>query len=53
VTPVGDDRFGICESYNEDSEVTYGTPEALLEHPMGIKRLRDILRDMTVTDRTL
>jgi len=48
-----DDRFGIWEVGNECSEVAYETPEAMLEHPIGGKRLRDILQDMEVTDRTM
>jgi len=46
-------RFGICEAYHEENETCYDTAEALLDHPIGNKRLRDILRDMEVTERTV
>jgi hypothetical protein len=46
-------RFGICECYDEDNEVGYDTAEAMLDYPIGDKRLRDILQDMIVTDRTV
>ena len=50
---VKDGEFHILEVGNNGSRAIYGTPEALLDHPIGDKRLRDILHDMIVTDRTL
>jgi len=46
-------RFVICEAYREETQVIYDTPEAMLEHPIGGKRLRDILQDMKILERTV
>jgi hypothetical protein len=48
-----DQRFSICETKPVDNEVEYDTAEAMLDHPIGDMRLRDILEDMTVTGRTV
>jgi len=53
ITPNVGPGFGICEAYKEETETSYDTAEALLDHPIGDKRLRDILQDMIVTDRTV
>jgi len=50
---VEDRAFHILEVGNRDTRAIYETPEALLDHPIGDKRLRDILQDMIVTDRTV
>jgi len=50
----GDDRFCFGEAYKEKTIIWYDTAEAMLNHPMGGgKRLRDILQEMVVTDRTV
>lgn len=46
-------RFCISEVKPVDNEVEYDTAEAMLDYPVGNKRLRDILQDMTVTERPL
>jgi len=45
--------FYILETYKVETMVRYDTPAAMLDHPIGEKRLRDILQDMVVTDRTV
>jgi len=46
------ERFFFGEAHNEKSDTWYDTAEAILDHPIGDKRLRDILQDMIVTDRS-
>jgi hypothetical protein len=45
--------FPVWEVGNDATHVTYDTAEAVLDYPIGDKRLRDILQDMTVTERTI
>ena len=45
--------FHVWEVGNKDSKTNYGTAEALLDYPIGDKRLRDILKDMKILERTL
>jgi len=52
ITPNVGPGFGICEAYKEGTETSYETAEAMLDHPIGDKRLRDILQGMIVTERT-
>jgi len=48
-----DDRFYVYEVDN-GTDTAYDAPEAMLDHPVGGgKRIRDVLRDMEVTDRTV
>jgi hypothetical protein len=52
-TPDLDSGFNILEAYKGETMVRYDTPSAMLDHPIGDKRLRDILQDMVVTERTV
>jgi len=52
-TPDYEGGFYILEASKEETRACYNTPAALLDHPIGDKRLRDILQDMKVTDRTM
>ena len=51
VVHTQDGLIAAYEAYNEESEICYDTPQAVLEHPIGNKRLKDILQDMEVIFR--
>lgn len=46
-------KFIISEIYNDTTEKCYDTADDVLEYIVGKDRLRDIITQITVTDRTI
>lgn len=47
-----EEGISVIEFYNEDSEKTYSTSEQALEYEIEGKMLKDIIREMKITDRS-
>ena len=45
-------KFSIYECYNDDSYKGYMAAEEMMEHAFGNKKLRDIVDDMEVLERS-
>ncbi|MCL2739835.1 MAG: hypothetical protein FWE47_01385 [Oscillospiraceae bacterium] len=51
-TMSGNGKRIAYEAYNEESIREYNTPQEVLEHEIEEKKLKDILFDIEVTDRS-
>lgn len=53
ITQEQSGRIAVCEANQEETARCYDTPCEALKHPVGSKRLGDILQDMEMTKRTV
>lgn len=47
------DKITICEAYNQSSEISYDSADDALEFMVGEDRLRDVITQVTVIERTI
>ena len=52
-TPKSKDQFYIWQTGNDDSEAWYDTTEELLDYIIEGKKLREIITEVEVFDRTI
>lgn len=52
ITHLEDEKIIIGEFYNSDSEKIYADTSQVLEYEIGDKKLKDIISDMKVIDRS-
>lgn len=53
ITHCGNGQIGISMAYREDTEKLCDTSDEVLEYMVGSDRLRDVITQVTVLDRTI
>ncbi len=46
-------KYAISQFYSQETEQRYETPDEVLEYMVGSDRLRDVIKQVTVLDRTI
>ena len=46
-------KYAISQFYSQETEQRYETPDEVLEYMVGTDRLRDVIKQVTVLDRTI